>query len=844
MDKFLIAPLSTGLQLNMPPFLIMDDAFTTLNNAYIWRSRLRKRFGGQYTGTQATTANIPLYSRLGIALSPALTLTGGAGVGITTGIVGGFGDALNATNPIPWGGFGIGQYFTIGADTYTVITLSTIAVPHPNLQPSVGAPATTYTFNTFTGVYTFVHAAGAQQIYFFPNGQNVTDIHGNANGVISGTPALGQQISVGDTVFTVVSNVPNIPQPMLTTTVGATATFNVTTGQYAITAASANTQIYFYTAQPVMGLTQYNTGAINNHPAYAFDEQFVYLFTNRWLRTGNNVQFHGDDTQFFWTYNYIEEATGNKFLFVTNFNATVGAGPFTNDDTMWYLFNGAWTQFAPAILNSGAFIAQALIIVFFKGRLLLLNTIERGANGTNYAYPNRCRYSQFGSALDPNAFLEKGEVGYEGGGSVDATTDQAIVSAEFIKDRLIVYFERQTYEIAYTGNQITPFVWQKLNTELGSQSTFSTVPFDNAVLTIGNTGIHSCNGSNVQRIDQKMPENVFEFALTQGDNERICGIRDYYTEVVYWCFLNKDAPAWINYPNQVLLYNYENESWAYNDDTITTFGYFEQTTAMTWLQYTMQWQEWTTPWNSGTEQPGFRQVIAGNQEGFVFQINDDLSINAPVISITNIAYAVNTPTNYIATITAINHNIDIGSFIVIHDYSGRPDLTNVIYKVTTVLDKDNFTIITGTNNAYFGNKYFRTVSIIDIISKQWNPYVQQGRDVYVSKIDFAVGRTDHGSVIVDYYASSQDNDSTIDNAVATGTLLGTGELSTAAYPTIRREQNATRLWHPIYLQNEGECIQIRISLSDQDVQDINIADSDFELEGLVLHCMPTAARLE
>ena len=72
-----------------------------------------------------------------------------------------------------------------------------------------------------------------------------------------------------------------------------------------------------------MGLTQYNIGAINNHPAYAFDEQFAYIFNNRWLRTGNNVIFNGNDTQFFWSYNYIEESTGVKALFVTNFNASV-----------------------------------------------------------------------------------------------------------------------------------------------------------------------------------------------------------------------------------------------------------------------------------------------------------------------------------------------------------------------------------------------------------------------------------------------------------------------------------------------------------------------------------------
>lgn len=844
MDRFLIAPMSTGLQLNMPPWLIMDDAFTTLNNAYVWRSRLRKRFGAQYTGNApAATQQIPLYSRLAIPLSGPLTLTGGNGVGITTN-VGGFGDALNATNPVPYGEFRIGQIFAIGADTYTITVLGTPAV----LTPSFGAPATTYTFNTTTGVYNFVHAAGGQQVYFYPNGLGYTTTVNPlavASGVISGTPALGQMFSIGNDTFTVIDNTPNVMSDMLRSDglpqAPNTATFNFTTGEFIIIdVANPLTAVYFYPAEPVMGLTQYNIGAINNHPAYAFDQQFIYKFNNRWLRDGLNVQFHGSDSQFFWSYNYIEESTGAKALFVTNFNASVPT-PLATDDPIWYLYNNAWAPFAPLTLNSGTKIVQALIIVFFKGRLILLNTVEQ-AGGINTSYPSRCRFSQFGTAFAAGAFLERGQVGWLGGGNIDATTDQAIVSAEFIKDRLIVYFERQTYELVYTGNQITPFVWQKLNTELGSQSTYSTVPFDNAVLTIGNTGIHACNGSNVQRIDQKMPQNVFEFALLTGNNQRVCGIRDYYTEMVYWCFLNKSAPATIKYPNQVLLYNYENGTWAYNDDTITTFGYFEQAVGLTWNQYLIQWQEWTAPWNAGVQQPGFRQVIAGNQEGFVFQIDDDRTLNAEVVPITNIAYT-NTGSQFTATITAINHNLDLGQYIVIKDYNGVADLDNQVYQVELIVDKDRFNIITDTGNAYLGNSYFRTVSMIDIVSKQWNPYVKDGRDIFVSKIDFAVASTEKGAVTIDYFASSGDL-STLNTAFGTGTLLGTGGLSTAPYPTIRRENSATLLWHPVYLQNEGESIQIRISYSDLQMLDIDIVDSNFELQGIILHCMPTASRLE
>ena len=61
---------------------------------------------------------------------------------------------------------------------------------------------------------------------------------------------------------------------------------------------------------------------------------------------------------------------------------------------------------------------------------------------------------------------------------LDAATEEGIVSCAFLNDRLIVQFERSTWEIVYSQNAAEPFYWQKLNQGLGSQSTFSTVLLD------------------------------------------------------------------------------------------------------------------------------------------------------------------------------------------------------------------------------------------------------------------------------------------------------------------------------------------------------------------------------
>jgi hypothetical protein len=751
-DRFLIAPINSGLQTDLRPWLIPDDAFSELENAYVFRGRVRKRFGGRFMGTGWPTAAVePLYSRLRIALE------GGSGVGTTDG-------AGDATGTVPGDIFKVGQMFSIGTEMYTV---------------------------------------------------NVT-----------GTPAV-----------------------MLDTGSTTTATYDTTTGVYTFAGAPINTQIYFYPAEPVMGLTNYESGPINDQPSYAFDTQFAYVFSGgAWNRSGIGVTpiWHGDNSQFFWAANWDGITPNSVVLYVTNFNATIGA-PAATDDPMWYFDGTTWAQFSPLtvfITATGNFVQTCRIIVQFKDRLLLLNTIEQDPGGpTNTQYVNRCRYSHNGSPLAANAWLEPNQATADGAGFIDATTEEAIVSAEFIKDRLIVYFERSTWELAYTGNQILPFVWQKINTELGSESTFSSVPFDKVILTIGNVGVHACNGANVERIDFKIPDQIFQILDKKTGVARVAGIRDYYVEMVYWSFPSTYQNANEIFPTKVLVYNYRNGSWAFNDDCITAFGYFEQQMGTTWASTTDIWEEANMSWTSGTVATQFRQVIAGNQEGFVFIVDADFGRNARALQITDMA---NSSSGVILTI--IDHTLTAGDYIMVEGAQGiNPIFNGSIYNVAQFIDKDHIRLASPSLflGVYTGGGYATRISNIEIKTKQWNPYDSKGQNVYISKIDFAVLRTTNGEITVDYAPSAADISSLFDGA-NTGALQGDGTLDTFPYdPDIYPlEQFQERLWHSIYFQTEGTCIQLTIFLSDFQIKIPQIAFSDFQLEGMVLHTMPISTRLQ
>jgi hypothetical protein len=552
------------------------------------------------------------------------------------------------------------------------------------------------------------------------------------------------------------------------------------------------------------------------------------------------------------------------------------------------------------------------------------------AAGTNQVYTNRARWSAFGDPLANGAWRQDipGQ-----GNALDAATMEDIVSCSFIRDRLIVFFERSTWELVFTGNQAQPFTWQKLNTELGAESTFSAVPFDKYCLAVGNVGIHACNGVNVERIDNKIPDSVWSIHDGSTNIERIYGIRDYYAEQVYWTFPNIDTNSFSStYPNKILVYNYKTGSWAFNDDSITAFGYYyaASQSAITWDSTDVTWDNTEITWDSGVSQTLNQQIVAGNQEGFVFIVDSNQTQNCPALQITQItlsnestpgstngsgnlsgtvsgssgaignyfvignqiftvvvtngsmvvsgsgpggaAGTFNTATGaFVITgsnastivlffgpgtsnvkLTVINHNLNVQDYIYIEFLNGLTGPFLSLYQVSSIIDANTFTIVAPdihgvllTGSLYTGGGIISRLSQIDILTKQFNFYVDENRNATVQRTDFLVDRTDSGEFTVDYLVSSSSQGLLAD-AQLSGALQGTGVVETypynaAYYPY---EQYQDRLSHPTYLNAEGQCIQLRIYLSDTQMRTYAITTSAFQMHAMTIFTQKTSDRLQ
>jgi len=836
-DKFLIGynDNNSGSQSNVKPWLINDNAFEKLNDVYILRGRVKKRFGSILMGTDHK------HSRLRLITNPSYT----------TGVYSG---------TVPGTVFGIGQMFSVNDDVFTVYQTGT-----PSAMLASNA-ATSGTYNTSTGQFTITGEADLQDVYFYP----ATPVMGLTQYYIESTSKYSNLAF--DTQFsyqfdTILGGWDRITAGDATWT-GTDYDFFWTAGYQApISALNTLWATNFNIADGI----RYWNNSIWTKPVINYTKGIMVDTTDGSGNAAGVVPaasgFIGQVFTIGLTTFTVVVANGALLPASNSTNGPTGTGTF-NIATGAYTFTGALKD--SSVYYTGLnYIQTTQIIVQFKNRLVFLNTVEL-VNNVSENFPYRARYSALNDPMASSSFMSD----FPGnGGFTDAPTDEPIVTAQFVKDRLIVYFSSSCYELVYTNNQIQPFIWQKINNELGAVSTFSEIPFDKVTLGIDDSGIHACNGSNVERIDNKIPQFPFGISEENHGQDRVAGVRDYYNEMAYWTVSTTNRNDSFYFPNQILVYNYINESWATITDSFTTFGYFfltPQTTGLTWGETTTAWGVNGNMWNSSSStfnNTTVKSVIAGNQEGFIQILQPDTFNNAPSLQVTNFDTST-------MTVTCINHNLQLNQFILLRNMNGltftdsqgnvMPELmcrvnsdtiNNATPNTFTVSSLDNLSnpiVVTGT---YRGDGVISLVSNINILSKQYNFYTQADRNMYLSRVDFLVDKTENGAVTADYLISSTNLSLVsegLGNIASPGPLPGNSTLETSPYELMPFERFQSRLWHPVYMWGEGECVQLQLFMSPSqmfgykvnDDQTISyIALNDFELHAMVFYVTPTTSRM-
>lgn len=657
-----------------------------------------------------------------------------------------------------------------------------------------------------------------------------TDGAGNATITIMPKPIQTgiASFTVGTALFNDPGTTPDPGVQTLLTTGPGSATLDRVNGILTITGtvALAGLPVQYFPGLPVMGIRTRELQNSANDQTVFFDQDYAYTFNGVTMQfqefiPGITWNAAGEDvtgTDFFWSTNYWVSSqvitsppayqtafttTNLKLFWVTNNSGHSGANadpPRITDGTKWLdfyhdtapLINSPWAQ----IDNTGPtanFLTNWLAMLPYRGRMVTVNTWEGPTAGSSLQYSNRIRWSTIGNPFIPyvNGIAPAASTGswrddIRGqGGFLDIPTSEDIISIGFVRDNMVIYCERSTWQLRYTGRSISPFQIERVNSELGAESTFSAVQFDTSLVGIGDKGIIECDSYKAERIDIKIPDFVDKFNALNEGVKRVQGIRDFQNRLAYWTIpLVQFYPSigntnWV-FPTARLLYNYENDSWAIFNDSLTALGTFQLQSSPNWLQTTQPWNEIEDNWLDDDVEDFV--IVGGNQQGFVERLDAD-TVNDVSLFISNIVTSGG-PT----VITAPNHNMQSGFVIGI---SGIPlttpgsDLNGGVYAIDVpVLNGQNTfrllaynpssgqfdLLVTSTvTGAYVGGGLINIRENFSIVSKKFN-FLDEGQNIQLGYIDVLMEAIAGGEISLNVYLNYDDQ--TASNTLYANQLAG------------------------------------------------------------------------
>jgi hypothetical protein len=755
-----ITGMTSGLVQEREEFILPNDAYPVLQNAFVWRERIKRKQGCELLGR--LQRNIP-NQIIGAVLG-----------GIST--------------------------FSITNILFNNLGISALTETNAQIVPG----SVVITFSA-------------------PDAATFTD---NGTG---GFVATGKGVSVGSTVNY--------------------ANGNMTLQFSAPTTGGGNVQatLNYYPNLPVMGLRSREQTNSSTQQTIAFDTKYAYRYVSAWQEFITGTTWSGDDSDFFWTTNYWVDSNNLRIFWATNFSGVTG-------DPIRYTNGTSWVNFAPQIDAGGNLLTQCLALVPFRGRLVAFNTFE-GVNLAGSAnFPQRIRWAAIGTPfatagaipVSTNANAWRDDIRGQGG-FLDIPTSETIISVGFVRDNLVVYCENSTWQLRYTGRSIAPFQIEKVNSELGAQSTFSAVQFDTSLVGIGDKGVVECDSFKSERIDIKIPDLVFSFN-NQGNNyKRVYGIRDFQQRLAYWTFLysgdeNSQVESLTDtFPNRRLVYNYENDSWAIFTDSFTCFGNFQSPNSRRWVDFPNlspinTWSNQNVPW---INRPAlFPDIIAGNQQGFVVYLDSQVGNDTTLFISAITGNGLNA-----TTITSPNHNLSNYTIVQISGIAGTgySSLNNGIFAAKVVNQNsftlwkydpavDDFTIPQiDASQTYLGGGLISVRDNFIIKSKKFN-FLDDGQNIQMGYIDILMNNTDSGAVSLNVYLNYDDSEPI--------NTFGENAYNDNAFNTILPTTNPSQLetsknWIRAFCPVRGAFVTIEWTLSNAQMIGVE-QQSDVQIDAQIL----------
>ena len=307
--------------------------------------------------------------------------------------------------------------------------------------------------------------------------------------------------------------------------------------------------------------------------------------------------------------------TSDNLMHFTNWKGTLY---MTNNVDRVMSWDG--TTFTSTVLfdidgDSNNEVDTCLMMFPYHERMVILRTTE-----SSTVYPQRARWSRI------EDFTVWDDTITDGGGYVDCPTGDWIISAGFVKDVLVVFFQNSVWLLRFTGDIDLPFRWEQIDTNKKSDSTFSTFSFQGNLVTYGSSGFVGTNGLASFLVDQKVPDLALEVNIDKAN-------------LISAGKLDENEQAWIAAPDQlstandkVLVYNYDEGNWTKFDLALTCFGTGVLDATQTWDTESRTWDEIADTWDSFTTSKGYPIFLAGDSSGIIRRLNDTTADSGSAIN--------------------------------------------------------------------------------------------------------------------------------------------------------------------------------------------------------------------
>jgi hypothetical protein len=436
------------------------------------------------------------------------------------------------------------------------------------------------------------------------------------------------------------------------------------------------------------------------------------------------------------------------------------------------------------------------------------------------------------------------------GGWKQLGLDKPLLTCTNNDDVLILGSPAGKVRCIYTGNDLNAFEFYFISTELNTSSTFSAVNLGIGVFERGDRGITLTTQRVSDRIDTPILDQNMEINLLDRGAERITAERDFINEWIYLTY-KSNQNRWV-YPTQTLQYNYRDNTWGIFNESYTTYGQFRRQTGFTWATVGTvypTWGEWDNPWNAGASTLLAPEVIAGNQQGFVF-FRDDGTDESPSLYIQSIAGG--------GVVTCPDHCLNENDYIVIEGTFGITGLNGNIFSVANPT-QNTITLnpIPTTTGTYIGSGLIKRMYVPMIKTRQFPTAWAIGRKTRLGVQRYLFSKTARGQVQILIFLSQVNSNpfnippekfgnntplvytTTLQTCYESGSSLFNNTLM--SINSGNNQSTQAQMWHRMNTSLKGDTVQIGITLSDAQMRDVTFSNqfAEIELHSFILEVYPS-----